>query len=52
MTVSNARAAVGFCKLGGGSQVVMDEQGGSRTGYQVFALRQVAEKTIEKACVT
>ena len=30
----------------------MDEQGGSRAGYQVFALRQVAEKTIEKACVT
>ena len=36
----------------GGSQVVMDEQGGSRAGDQVFALRQVAEKTIEEEHVT
>ena len=50
VTVSNA--AVGFCKLGGESQILMDEQGGSRAGYQVFALRQVVEKAIEKACVT
>ena len=30
----------------------MNEQGGSRAGDQVFALRQVVEKTIEKALVT
>ena len=35
-----------------GSQVVMDEQGGSRASDQDFALRQVIEKTIEKARVT
>ena len=39
------------CK-GCGSQVVMDEQGGSRAGDQVFALRQVVQKTIEKPRVT
>ena len=36
----------------GGSQVVMDDQGGPRAGDQVFALRQLAEMTIEKALVT
>ena len=49
-TVGNAEAyvyvwaAVGQCRIcmkGGGSQVVMDKQGGSRAGDQVFALRQV-----------
>ena len=30
----------------------MDEQGGSRASDQDFALRQVVEKTIEKARVT
>ena len=44
---------VGFvCKGPPGSQVVMDDQGGPRAGDQVFALRQVVEKTIEKALVT
>ena len=38
--------------LGGESQVAMGEQGGSRAGDQVFALRQVAETKIEKALVT
>ena len=38
--------------LGGESQVAMDEQGGSRAGDQVFALRQVAETKIEKALVS
>ena len=43
-----AGADVGFCIYGMGrrSQVVMDEQGGSRVGYQVFALRQVVQMTI------
>ena len=50
MTVSNAGADVGFCMLG--TQVAMDEQGGSRAGDQDFALRQVVEKTIEKARAT
>ena len=53
MTISNAGADVYsiVCKEGA-SQVVMDEQGGSRAGYQIFALRQVVEKTIEEARVT
>ena len=52
MTVSNAGADVVFVCKGGGSQVVMEEQGGSRASDQVFELGQVVEKTIEEAHAT
>ena len=43
MTVSNAGADVGLSMEWGGSQVVMDEQGGSRAGDQVFELTSNGE---------